>query len=123
MNTAEFFWTDAEGIHTGTATATANETNLVTADLTGVPNERTITVVLRGVRDASHMSDMSVKMGVLQGDVNATGTVNAGDALIVRNNSGLTVDGSRFKSDVNADGFINSGDATIVRDKSGIALP
>ncbi len=62
-------------------------------------------------------------MGVLVGDTNGDGFVNAGDALQTRNRSGQATDATNFRSDVNVDGFVNSGDTTVVRARSGTALP
>ncbi len=132
VTSADFFWSDETGGHvcppppdqeqTCTAALVLDGYDVV-ANLTGVPNAQTITVVLRGVNDGVRMDDVGVKMGVLLGDVNADRVVNAADVLLVRNRSGLNVDQDRFRADVNADGFINSGDATAVRNKSGSSLP
>jgi hypothetical protein len=64
-----------------------------------------------------------VKMGVLVGDSNNDGFVNAGDTLQTRNRSGQVTDDTNLRSDVNADGFINIGDTIIIRARSGAFLP
>ena len=66
---------------------------------------------------------MRCQLGVLVGDTNGDGFVNAGDALQTRNRSGQATDATNFRSDVNADGFVNSGDTTAVRARSGTFLP
>jgi hypothetical protein len=88
--------------------------------LTGITNTQRITVTLQGV---SGTGDRSATMGVLVGDTNGDGLVNAGDALQTRNRSGQASDATNFRSDVNADGIVNSGDTTIVRSRSGTSLP
>ena len=62
-------------------------------------------------------------MGVLVGDTNGDGFVNAGDSLQTRNRSGQTTDATNFRSDVNTDGTVNSGDTAAVRARSGTSLP
>ncbi len=62
-------------------------------------------------------------MGVLLGDTNGDGFVNAGDAVQTRSRAGQGTNATNFRSDVNADGFVNSGDTTVVRARSGTALP
>ena len=91
-----------------------------TVNLTGVTNAQRITVTLQGVNGSG---DVSVPMGILVGDTNADGFVNAGDSIQTRNRSGQGADSANFRSDVNADGIVNSGDTTIVRSRSGTFLP
>ena len=62
-------------------------------------------------------------MGVLVGDTNGDGIVNAGDTLQTRSRSGQTTTATNFRSDVNLDGSINSGDQIVVRSRSGTVLP
>ncbi|MFL6530552.1 MAG: dockerin type I repeat-containing protein, partial [Chthoniobacterales bacterium] len=66
---------------------------------------------------------LSIRMNVLLGDVNGDGVVNSADAVVTRNDSGLTTDATNFRADSNVDGAINSADATLVRGRSGNALP
>jgi hypothetical protein len=92
----------------------------VSLDLTNVSNAQTLTVTLSGVNGSGIVT---VPVGILLGDTNATGGVNAGDALQTRNRSGHTADPNNFRSDVNHDGQINSGDSLVVRANSGASLP
>ena len=62
-------------------------------------------------------------MGMLIGDTNGDGVVNAGDTTQTRSRSGQTTDATNFRSDVNSDGTINSGDEIAVRSRSGMFLP
>ena len=95
----------------------------MTVNLTGVANAQRITITLVGVSDGTNSGNVNIPMGVLLGDTNADGFVNAGDALQTRNRSGQTTDATNFRSDVNVDGFLNSGDTVIVRSRSGTFLP
>ena len=96
-----------------------------TVNLTGVPNERDITVTLTGVSDTCGNTNVTipVTMGVLLGDVNADRNVLSGDYSLTRRNSGAQVNNTTFRYDVNTDGQILSGDYSIVRQKSGTRLP
>ena len=101
------------------------DTHNYIVNLTGVSNAQVITVALTNVNDSAgnRSASVPISMGVLVGDTNGDGLVNAGDALQTRNRAGQATDGTNFRSDVNTDGFVNSGDATVVRARSGTALP
>jgi hypothetical protein len=105
------------------SSASGSGTTTVTVNLTGVTNTQRITITLVGLSNASGTGDLGVPMGVLLGDTNGDGFVNAGDSIQTRNRSGQAADAANFRSDVNADGFVNSGDATAVRSRSGTLLP
>jgi hypothetical protein len=105
------------------ASTSGNGTNTVTVNLTGVSNIQVITISLSGVDDGTRIVDVAVKMGVLIGDVNGDGSVNSGDAELVRKASGQSATMTSFQADIDASGAINSGDAQIARSNSGEALP
>ncbi len=96
--------------------------NAVTVNLTGVTNGQTIALTISGVNDGATLADYVIPMGVLVGDANGDGAVNASDQTICRSRSGQTSDATNFRSDVNADGFINSADQSIARNRSGSGL-
>jgi Concanavalin A-like lectin/glucanases superfamily/Dockerin type I domain len=131
-NDYEVVFTFASSVTFNSATVTGvgtvsdssgNGTTTVTVNLTGVTNAQWITITLLGVNDGTSTGDVGVKMGVLVGDSNGDGFVNAGDTLQTRNRSGQVTDATNFRSDVNVDGFINIGDTLIVRSRSGTFLP
>ncbi len=62
-------------------------------------------------------------MGVLVGDTNGNGTVNAADVAQTKGRVGQTVDATSFRSDVNANGSIDAADAAIIKQNSGASLP
>jgi hypothetical protein len=99
----------------GTTTAIVN--------LTGVANAQRITVTLSNVNNGTDAGDIAVQVGVLAGDTNGDGFVNAADSLQTRDRSGQATDGSNFRFDVNADGLVNSGDTLAVRTRAGTSLP
>ena len=111
--------TAGNGAVSGTS---GNGSGIVTVYLTGVSNAQRITVTLQGV-DGAPNGEVSVNMGVLVGDTDGDGSVNAGDALQTRSRSGQPTDATNFRFDVNADGTVNSGDTTAVRSRSGTFLP
>ncbi len=109
---------------TGSVSSTSGSgTTTITVNLTGVTNAQTIGVTLFGVNNGMSTSDVVVPMGVLIGDSNGDGFVNAADTLQTRNRSGQPTDAANFRSDVNTDGFVNSGDTLAVRSRSGTSLP
>ncbi len=96
-----------------------------TIELTGVANAQLTTVSLTNVTDSlgNNRASLQVTIGVLIGDTNGDGFVNAGDALQTRSRSGQTTGAANFRSDVNTDGTVNSGDTIAVRARSGTSLP
>jgi Dockerin type I domain len=113
-------------ITTGTGSATNFNVvgNQVTVNLTGVSNAQTIVVTLSHVSDGLNSGDVPATMGVLLGDVNASGRTDNGDAIVVRNLSGtVPSDTNSARADVNCSGRVDNGDAIVVRNNSGQALP
>jgi hypothetical protein len=99
--------------------------NQYEVNLTNVSNAQYITVTLNSVVDmAGNSGDvLSPQMGVLIGDVNASGRVDSGDVFSVRQNTGQGATLSNFRNDVNASGRIDSGDVFAVRQQTGTGLP
>ncbi len=95
----------------------------VTVNLTGVGNAQRITVTLANVNDGTTIGDVAVPMGVLAGDTNGNGTVNAGDIGQTKAQSGQAVTGANFRTDVNASGSISAADIGLVKAQSGTVLP
>jgi FG-GAP-like repeat/Dockerin type I domain/FG-GAP repeat len=94
--------------------------NTVTIPLTNVANAQTINVTLF---DVSNGSNVVIPMGVLTGDVNGNGTVNAADVAFAKAHLGQVVDGTNFRGDVNASGIINATDVSIIKSHLGTGLP
>ena len=95
----------------------------VTVNLTGATNVQRITVTLFSVNDGTHMSNVPVSMGVLIGDVNGNGAVNATDAALTKSQVGMPVGSGNFREDVNANGTITATDVAIVKSDVGTSLP
>jgi hypothetical protein len=117
---------NSAAVSSGTGTVSSSSgsgTTAVTVNLTGVTSAQRLTLTLSNVSNGPSAGDLAVQMGVLVGDTNGDGFVNAGDAVQSRNRSGQATDATNFRSDMNFDGFVNSGDAIGVRSRSGTALP
>jgi hypothetical protein len=98
--------------------------NQYTVNLTSVANQQYIIVTLTGVVDATGGSgNVSGTMGVLIGDVNASGRVDAADVSLVRQQTLQPVSSSNFREDVNASGRIDAADVSIVRQQTLTSLP
>ena len=69
------------------------------------------------------VGNISIPMGVLLGDVNASGLVDSGDVFLVRQQTGQNPSISNFRDDVNASGLIDSGDVFITRQQTSTSLP
>jgi N-acetylneuraminic acid mutarotase len=94
--------------------------NVVTIPLTNVTNAQTINVTLNNVNGSTNVT---IPMGVLIGDVNGNGAVNASDVSQTKSRIGQQIDGTNFRSDVNANGVINATDVSIVKSSIGTGLP
>ena len=94
--------------------------NVVTIPLTNVANAQTINVTLNSVNTSTNVT---IPMGILVGDTNANGTVNAADVAQTKARLGQTVDATNFRSDVNANGTINAADVSIIKSHLGTGLP
>jgi hypothetical protein len=103
-----------------TALASGNQ---VFVNLTGVPNAQRITITLVGVNDGITTADVSIPMGVLLGDVNASHRVDAADVSLVRQQTLQTVTTSNFREDINASGRIDAADVSIARQQTLTSLP
>lgn len=96
---------------------------LVTVNLTKVTNAQTLTITLTNVSDGPNHGNVSLPMGVLEGDTTANGRVNSSDISQTQSQSGQPVTAANFREDVTVNGFINSSDIAVVQSRSGTALP
>ncbi len=108
---------------TGTVMSSSGSgTTTVTINLTGVTNAQKITVKIANLTDnavPANTGTLGVTMGVLVGDTNGNGAVNAGDTTQTKGRSGQPTDATNFRSDVNTDGVINAGDSSAVKSALG----
>jgi BNR repeat-like domain len=109
---------------TASVASTSVAGSQVTVNLTNVTNAQTLTINLNGLSDGADTGNISWPMGVLLGDVNASGRTDNGDAIVVRNLSGTVPnDTNSARADVNCSGRVDNGDAIVIRNNSGQALP
>jgi len=97
--------------------------NQVTVNLTSVSNAQTIIVTLKNVSDGLNTSDVQATMGVLLGDVNASGLVDGNDVSAVQSHTRQSVNGANFRYDVNTDGLIDGNDVSATQAQTRTALP
>jgi hypothetical protein len=94
--------------------------------LTGVRcNEQDVTVTLTGVHDdqGNSLASASATMGLLIGDTNGDGVVDAADLHQTKLERGQDTTSDNFREDVNASGRVGASDVKLVRSKIGTMLP
>jgi hypothetical protein len=125
INFATTVTVDSASVTAGSGSVSSFTVNgpQITVNLTGVTNGQRITVTLLNVSDGTHMGNVPVSMGVLIGDVNGNGAVNASDVALSKSRSGQPVNPTAFRCDVNADGSINAADVSLVKSSAGTGLP
>jgi hypothetical protein len=96
---------------------------VVTVPLTNVANAQTVTIRLNNVSDGTYRNNVSVPMGVLVGDVNATRLVDGTDVSLVQQHTGKTANSTNFRFDVDASGLIDANDVSQVQSHIGTSLP
>ena len=67
--------------------------------------------------------NVTIPVGVLEGDTTANRAVNSSDISQTQSQSGQQVTNGNFREDVTVNGFINSSDISVVQSRSGTALP
>ena len=75
-----------------------------------------------GVNHGQNTNDVAVQMGVLLGDVNATGGVDKNDVSAVQKHSGQKVNQGNFRFDVNATGGIDGADVSVTQGQTRTSL-
>jgi hypothetical protein len=114
---------------TGTVCASGNgigpNPNQYTVSLCGVSDQQYITVTLHTVLDVTGNNGdvVSPQMGVLIGDINASGRVDAADVSSARQQTLQTVTTSNFRNDLNASGRIDAADVSLARQDTLHSLP
>jgi plastocyanin len=95
--------------------------NTMTVNVTGAANAQTLTVTLSNVTDqfSQVLPDTPVSVGLLIGDINGNGTINASDVAQTKSQIGQLVAGGNFRTDVNINGAINGTDVAIVKSHIG----
>src|SRR5204862_5117883 len=103
----------------------SNDAHNYIVNLTGVSNAQVITVSLISVTDSAgnFSSAIGAQMGVLIGDVNASGVVTSGDTNLCKAQALQPVTSANFRRDINASGSITTGDVNIIKQNALSHLP
>jgi hypothetical protein len=117
-------------VSSGTGTVSSSAVDSTDAhnyivNLTGVSNAQYLTVTLTNVSDSvgNFSSNASATMGVLVGDVNASGVVTSGDTNLCKAQALQPVTNANFRKDINASGAITTGDVNIIKQNALTQLP
>ena len=94
----------------------------VTVELKKVANAQTLTITLSGVKIGAVTGNISVKMGILEGDTTNNGTVSSLDVDQTVSQLGRPVTSANSRTDVTPNGSINTTDRSIVESRSGTSL-
>jgi hypothetical protein len=98
--------------------------NQCTVNLTGVANQQNVTVTLSNVLDSqTNTGNVSATMGLLVGDVNASGVVTSGDTNLCKAQALQSVTNANFRDDINASGSITTGDVNLIKQNALAHLP
>jgi hypothetical protein len=108
---------------TGSVSAAVASGNQIFVNLTGVTNAQRLSVTLLSVNDGTKTADYSVQIGVLLGDVNATGIVDGNDVSAVQSQTRQSVTSANFREDVNANGIIDGNDVSLTQSETRTFLP
>jgi hypothetical protein len=112
----------------GTGTVSGSPTfagNVMTVNVTGVPNVQQITLTFSGVTDSFGQTypDTPLVMKALFGDANGNSAVSTSDIAQVKSEASNPVTQSNFREDLTADGNVSSSDVAAVKSMAGATLP
>jgi hypothetical protein len=116
-------------VTTGTATVGSTmlgpNANQYTVNLTGVTDQQYVGITLLGAHDTTGAlgNEPEIPMGVLVGDVNSSGRVDAADVSSVKQQTLQTITTSNFRNDLNASGRIDAADVSVARQNSLHSIP
>jgi hypothetical protein len=103
----------------------SNDSHNYIVNLTGVSDQQYLAVTLNSVVDAAGNAGnvTGPKMGILIGDVNASGHVDAGDIGVIQQYNSQTANSTNFRADVNVSGHIDAGDVGLTQQHNSTGLP
>jgi uncharacterized protein (DUF1800 family) len=106
-------------VTTGIATADAPtfNANQMLIPLKGIANAQTVTLTLSNVTDGQGgtLPSATIFFRVLEGDVNGSGSVTAGDVNLAKYRQGSALSYATFRDDVDLNGSIAAADTTLVK--------
>ena len=103
----------------------ASDPHSLRVSLTGTCNAQYLTLTLTNVHDdqGNILPSAKVTAGLLLGDVNGDGVVDATDADQTALDQGETTDADNFREDINSNGSIDAADLARVESQVGAMLP
>jgi hypothetical protein len=109
----------------GSTNIDPNDARNYIVNLSGVANAQHLTITLNSVTDSAgnFSSAVSAQMGVLLGDVDASGNVDGNDVSAVQSHTRQPVDSTNFRYNVNASGVIDGNDVSITQGQTRTSLP
>jgi hypothetical protein len=103
----------------GGQAATTNKTgSVVQVNCTGVTDAQLINVTLTGVSDGTNTGNVSIPMGILFGDVDASKHVDAGDIDAVQRHNSQNVGNDNFRADIDLSGHVDAGDIGYIQNNN-----
>ncbi len=108
---------------TGTVSSSLASGNQIFVNLSGVPNAQTLRVTLNGVNDGTNVADVSIPIGMLLGDVDATGRVDGNDVSDVQSHTRQTANATNYRYDVDVTGRIDGNDVSLTQEHTRSRLP
>ena len=117
--------TPSNGTGSVSSTLLGPGANQCTVNLTHVSTGQYITVTLNNVMDKANNSGnvVSPQMGILVGDVDATGRVDGNDVSAVQSHTRQTVGDANFRFDVDTTGRIDGNDVSDTQAHTRTGLP
>jgi hypothetical protein len=112
--------TDSLAASAGTAVASFNASNEVLVTLTGVADNKRVTVTVNGINGAT---TATATMAFLVGDVNNTRSVTTADAQQVKGRSGQAIGASTFLYDVGLAGIVRASSILATKGRNGLVTP
>ncbi len=108
-----------------TSAPSAEDQHEFVITLLDVADAQVIAVTLNDVTDTFGVRtpSVTVRMAVLVGDVNGSGSVGASDIAQTKALVGQSITASNFRADVNLSGAINGSDISLVKANSGAVVP
>jgi PKD repeat protein len=99
--------------------------NQVTVPLSSVTNAQEFDVSLSGAQDnnGAILNNLSGRMGVLLGDVDATGRVDGNDVSAVQSHTRQSTDNTNYRFDVDLTGRIDGNDVSTTQGSTRTGLP
>ena len=111
---------DAMNAPVGNITGFSIQGSEVHVALSGVPDNKRLTLSLAGVNGSG---SAQVSIGFMIGDTNSSGGVNAADICSIKARSGQAVNAATARFDLNLSGTISSQDVSMVKTRAGWRLP